>query len=84
MAKLWRIPILLVILVCVASPCAALTIERALENPVHLADVGDAPLVYLSYSSDIEEFMAAYTEYDAYAKGYGGFVVRYGGEEDEF
>jgi hypothetical protein len=83
LAKLWWISILIAVLVCVAPPCAALTIGRALENPVHLADVGDAPLVYLSYSSDLEEVMAAYTEYDAYAKGYGGFVVRYGGEKDE-
>ena len=83
MARLWRISILLAILICVAPPCAALTIERALENPVHLADVGDAPLAYLSYSSDLGEVLAAYTEYDAYAEGYGGFVIQYGGIEEE-
>ncbi|NMB13584.1 MAG: hypothetical protein GX977_15000 [Firmicutes bacterium] len=83
MPKLCWISVLLVILVCIAPPCAALTIEPALENPVHLANVGDAPLVYLSYSSDLEEVLVAYSEYDAYAEGYGGFVIRYGGEEEE-
>ncbi|NMB46230.1 MAG: hypothetical protein GX998_07425 [Firmicutes bacterium] len=85
MGKLWRICILLamLMLVCIAPPCAALTIEPALENPVNLVHVGDAPLAYIFYSADQEEFLAAYTEYDAYAEGYGGFIIRYGSEANE-
>lgn len=81
--RLCRISIIVVLMVLATSVAFAASPERALENPIWLSETGDAPFAYLSYSPNIEQFLVAYTEYDAYAEGYGGFVVRYGGEEDE-
>ncbi len=81
--KLWKISSIVAIVILMSSMGYAASPERALENPIWLSSVGDAPLVYLSYSPDIEQFLAAYTEYDAYAEGHGGLMVRYGGEDDE-
>jgi hypothetical protein len=78
--KLWKVAIIVAIVI-VLAPIGRASPERALENPIWLSEVEDAPLMYLSYSSELEEFLAAYTEYDAYAKGHGALIVR--GKDEE-
>lgn len=79
--KLWKVATIVAIVI-VLAPIGHASPERALENPIWLSEAGDAPLMYLSYSSELEEFLAAYVEYDAYAKGHGALMVRCGGKDD--
>ena len=83
MARAGRILILLPLIVTLAaSTCWAFSVERALENPVHLAAGGEERLIYLTYASSLDDLMVAYTEYDSYAGGYGGLVIESGVDED--
>ncbi len=64
-----------------AAPILAATPEHALENPIFLSEIDHVSMIYGAYSLDLGQFMLAYTEYDAFAKGHGAFLVRAGGED---
>ncbi|NLK07324.1 MAG: hypothetical protein GX316_01325 [Firmicutes bacterium] len=81
--RIFRFLIVLSLVLSAASLVSAAYPERVFENPVLLSETAEGPLVYLSYSSDMEHFTASYTEYDEYAEGYGGFIVRHSSVHDE-
>lgn len=69
--------------VLVSGQGYAQTPDRALENPLFLAEVGDTRLVYASYATGAEQLLVSYVEYDEFASGYGAFTFLTSGKEEE-
>lgn len=77
---LWTI--LLVAFVLTSSQGYACTPDRALENPLFLADIGETEMLYVGYAMDAQGFLISYAEYDAFANGYGAVTFVTGGQEE--
>lgn len=77
---LWTI--MLVAFVLTSSQGYARTPDRALENPLFLADIGETEMLYAGYAMDAQGFLISYAEYDEFANGYGAVTFFTGGQEE--
>ncbi|HHY09016.1 MAG TPA: hypothetical protein GX528_00465 [Firmicutes bacterium] len=59
----------------------AFTPDRALENPLFLAEIGDKQLLFASCAWNARVCQVFYAEYDEFAKGYGAIALQTAGKD---
>lgn len=77
---LWTM--LIITFVLASGQGYARTPDRALQNPLFLAEIGKNEMIYAGYATGSEQILVSYAAYDEFANGYGAFTFLTSGQEE--